>query len=240
VTTDAVTEHMAELGRRLRGPARLRRSILAETRDGLRDAAAAHEDGGLAPAAAASRAVRDFGAVGEIAPLYQDELTARQGRRTAVLLAVTYPGLALGWSLLAQGGGGWTRPPTPLVAVLARLQDAVSWGVGIAALVALALTFRRRPPRRLAAAIAALGAAGTVLCGGSAAVMVAGNGRPDPLSVVAYGISAAALVITVWSAARTLRTAVTSHPGPSATPPRSPRRGAPRWPARRREDLGPG
>ena len=172
MTADVVAEHVAELERRLRGPSRLRRSMVAETRDGLRDAAAAHEDGGLTPSEAAARAVRDFGAVREIAPLYQDELTARQGRRTALLLAVAYPGLSVGWSLLWQSGKGWSDPPGQLVSALARMQDVVSAGVGIAALVALVLTFRRAAPRGLATMIGAIGGVGIVLCGGAAGVMI--------------------------------------------------------------------
>lgn len=212
--TDPVADHVHALGRALRGPTRLRRSMLAETRDGLRDAAAAHEDGGLPTAEAAARAVRDFGPVREIAPLYQDELAARQGRRTAALLAVSYPGLMLGWSLLWKGGIGWSGPSIPLISELAVLQDVVSWVVGIAALAALLLTFRRRPQRTTALAIGAIGLAGTVLCGGAAAVMILGSGRADslvvitdPVAPIAYGVSAAVLVVTLWSVTRTLRSA---------------------------------
>jgi hypothetical protein len=208
--TDPVSTHLAALARTLRGPAGLRRSMIAETRDGLRDAVAAHEDGGLGPAEAAARAVRDFGAVAEIAPLYQEELTARQGRRTALLLAVAYPGLMLGWGLLWKGGIGWTGPAVPLVSALARMQDVASWAVGLAALAAAGLGFRRRPPRGLVAAVAGIGAAGTVVCGGAAVVMIVGSGLTDsavtdPVALIAYGISAAALVVTSCSVARTVR-----------------------------------
>ena len=205
---DPVADHVHALGRALRGPSRLRRSMLAETRDGLRDATAAHEEGGLPTAEAAARAVRDFGPVREIAPLYQDELAARQGRRTAVLLAVSYPGLMVGWSLLWEGGIGWSGPSIPLVSALAVLQDVVSWVVGIAALAALMATFRRRSPRRTAMAVGTIGVVGTALCGGAAAVMILGSGRAgSPALVTGYGVSAAVLVVTLWSVTRTLRAA---------------------------------
>lgn len=58
--TDLVDAHVDALGRELRGPARLRRDMLAEVRAGLRDAA---ERGDPA------EAIREFGSVAELAPL---------------------------------------------------------------------------------------------------------------------------------------------------------------------------
>lgn len=93
---DPVDRHLAELERTLRGPARVRRSMLREARDGLHDAVAAHRTDGLAPQEAAVRAVREFGSVREIAPLYQHELVARQSRWAALLLLVAFPGMTFG------------------------------------------------------------------------------------------------------------------------------------------------
>ncbi len=211
---DPIAAHVDALARALRGPSTLRRSIVDETCDGLRDAAAAHEQGGLPARDAAARAVRDFGAVEEIAPLYQDELAARQGRRTALLLVVAYPGLMLGWSLLWKGGIGWSGPAVPLISALAQVQGVASWCVGIAALVALVRSFCRDTARGPALAACAIGLAGTVVCGGAAAVMILGSGPADsavlvtdPVAPVAYGVSAAVLVITVRSVVRTVRAA---------------------------------
>jgi hypothetical protein len=117
-----------------------------------------------------------------------------------VLLAVAYPGLMVGWSLLWKGGIGWSGPSVPLISALAVLQDVVSWVVGVAALVTLLLTFRRGSTRWTAVAIGAIGMVGTVLCGGAAAAMILGSGRAGfPALIAAYGASAAVLVATLWS-----------------------------------------
>jgi hypothetical protein len=86
--------------------------------------------------------------------------------------------------------------------------------VGVAALVTLLLTFRRGSTRWTAMAIGAIGMVGTVLCGGAAAVVILGSGPAnsmvvvtDPVAPLAYGVSAAVLVTTLWSVARTLRAA---------------------------------
>ncbi|GAA3244461.1 hypothetical protein GCM10017691_50540 [Pseudonocardia petroleophila] len=205
---DPVDLHVAALARALRGPARLRRSMLAETRAGLRDAAAAHRD--------AAAAVAEFGSVAEIAPAYQAELTAAQGRRTALLLAVLFPALVLGWDLLWSSGVAWTGPAPAVVRLLAGVQDAASWGVTALAVVLLVLTLRRRADeRRLALAAGGLGALGAVLCGGTAVAMNLANLRrttemlaADPLAGLAVVLSALALVLVLVSTARALRLAV--------------------------------
>ncbi len=211
--TDLLDTHVSELARRLRGPGRVRRSMLTETRDGLSDAAAAYRDGGLPAEEAAARAVSDFGPAAELAPLYQEELTARQGRRTALVLAVVFPAVVLGWDLLWKGGIGWRSPSVPVLASLVHLQDAVSWSVGALGLAMLALSFHRRvPPRHLAVTAGVVGAAGAMLAGGAAALMIFGFGPgnsdlvvTDPVAPVAYGCSAAAVVVILWSVTRTAR-----------------------------------
>ncbi|MFC4944019.1 permease prefix domain 1-containing protein [Pseudonocardia sp. GCM10023141] len=218
--TDPVAQYVRTLSRALRGPARVRHSMLTEVRDGLEDAAAAYRDGGLPPHDAAVRAVRDFGTVPEIAPEYQVELTARQGRRTAFLLAVAFPGMMLAWDLLWSNGISWqavagAAPPPAIVSALARLQDATSIGVGALELLLFAATFHRAAPaRRIGLTVALTAIAGallTLVTSGSmhlvsaeaADVMLAAG----PVAPTAYVVSVGMLALVVWSASRTLRLA---------------------------------
>jgi hypothetical protein len=86
-----VDRYVAGLDRALRGPRRAKRSLLAEARDGLDDAAEAYERAGLKADDARRRAIADFGDVDEVAPSYQVELGAAQSRRT-------------GWAIVAVIG----------------------------------------------------------------------------------------------------------------------------------------
>lgn len=232
MSTDMVDTHVAELARTLRGPGRVRRSMLAETRDGLHDAAAAYRDAGLPAEDAAARAVSDFGTVAELAPLYQDELTARQGRRAALVLAIVFPAVVLGWDLLWKDGIGWRGPSIPTITWLAHLQEVVSWSIGALAAAVLALTFRRGiAPRHLAVAAGVIGTVGALLAGGAAVVMIFGFDRSnsevfliDPVAPVAYGCSAAALVVISWTV---IRTALTVVRGAQASATSSPTRTVP-------------
>ncbi|GAA1775487.1 permease prefix domain 1-containing protein [Luedemannella helvata] len=100
----AIDDYVAGLGRRLVGPARLKAELLAEARDGLTDAAEAHEAGGLDPAAARRRAIDEFGGYAAVAPAYQVELAAAQGRSTALILAAALVALRLVAPLVWSGG----------------------------------------------------------------------------------------------------------------------------------------
>jgi hypothetical protein len=211
--TDPVATHIAELSRELRGPARARRSMLTEVRAGLLDAADAYRESGLEPRAAASRAVGDFGNVREIAPLFQDELTARQGRWLALQLGLTFPGMVLAWDVLWSSGTGWRHPVSPLIAVLARGQDVISVAVGFALLALFVLSFRRSAsPRALTRTIAITGLVGASVAAGLAVVMNV-VAWPDhtttlaagPAAVPAFGTSALVLVLVIVAAVRALR-----------------------------------
>jgi hypothetical protein len=205
---DPVSAHVAELDRALRGPAAVKRSMIAEVRDGLADAVADHRDRGLDPEHAAAAAVRDFGSVRDVAPLLQEELTARQGRRTALLLLVSFPALLLTWDVLWQSGKGWTAPPTPTVSVLARAVDVLTVLIAAAALALLLATFRGRPLPRwvtgLTGIVAALGVAG---CGGmSVAMNVLNPHLPvDPPTVTVLTLTAVIALLVTRSAVRSLR-----------------------------------
>ncbi len=215
-TTDPVAAHVAELDRVLRGARKDRRSIVREVGEGLHDAAEAYRDAGMDPREAARRAVRDFGPIADVAPLYQDELAADQARRTALLLAAGLPALTMGWDLVWRVGVDWgpERPALALVKALASVQDTTSVAVAATALVLVALTFRRtRSPRWVAAAAAISALVAVVLCGGTAVGMSVANGA-DTLRVLgsqavgalAYLVSLTVLVLINRSALRTLRT----------------------------------
>jgi hypothetical protein len=168
---DPVAVHVAELDRLLRGPGAVKRSMIAEVRNGLHDAAEAYREGGLDPQQAADSAVQDFGPAREVAPLMQEELTARQGRRTALLVAVVFPVMLLGWDLLWQTGHGWTAPVPDATRVLSRVLDIGTVVIAAAALVLLLATFRRAVSRRLTVLAGLVAAGGVLWCNGIAVVM---------------------------------------------------------------------
>lgn len=212
---DPVAAHVTAIDRALVGPVKARRSMIMEVRHGLEDAATAHRDAGLDPTAAATAAVRDFGAVAEIVPLLQEELTARQARATALLLALVFPALLGGWDLLWRSGAGWVGRPPDAVIVLARVQDWATGAIGVAALALLLISLRRRTPPRRAAALAGVTAAGGALvCGGTGIVMNLANAdqaaamvATQPMTVVALVASGAAFGVVMRSAVRSLRLA---------------------------------
>jgi hypothetical protein len=216
IAADPVAAHVAELERMLRGPGAVKRSMIAEVHDGLHDAAEAYRAGGLDPQRAAATAVRDFGTAREVAPLMQEELTLRQGRRTAILVAVSFPAMLVGWDLLWMYGEGglWSAAPNT-VAGLARSVDVASGLAGAAALALLIGTFRRRVAPRWITVLAGLTAAtGAVFCGGAALVMNLVNRRhagdvlaTSPLTALAVVASAVAIALVIRSAVRSLRVA---------------------------------
>jgi hypothetical protein len=220
--TDPVTAHVAELERVLRGPGRVRRSMIREVRDGLHDAVAAYRDCGLDPERAARRAVRDFGPIREIAPQFQAELAARQGRWTAALLMVVFPGMMLGWELVWRGGEGEHVGPTPLLAlVLARVQDASATLVAAAAVALLAASFHRTaPPRVVTSLVGLVACVGAIVCGGTGVVMTIFN-APSAATAFAVNqdtvpaavVSGLLFTLVMWSAVRTIRVARAIGPG---------------------------
>jgi hypothetical protein len=215
--TDPVGAHVAELDRALHGPAAMKRSMIAEVRHGLADAVACHRDRGLDPQSAAAAAVREFGPVREVAPLLQEELTARQGRRTAQLLVVAFPALLLAWDALWMTGQAWQSPPSPTVASLARAVDVLTVLITAAALVLLLATFRDGPLPRwvtaLTGLVAALGVAG---CGGMSLAMnlLKPHAAEDlvtvsPATAVVVVATAVIAAVVTRSAIRSLRFART-------------------------------
>ncbi len=212
---DPVATHVAELDRVLRGPRAVKRSMLAEMRDGLTDAVADHRERGLDPERAATAAVREFGTVRELAPLLQDELTARQGRHTALLLVVAFPALLLAWDAVWAVGDGWVPPVTPTVTALARAVDLTTVLTAAAALVLLAVTFRGRPlPRWVTGLTGLVAALGILGCGGMSVVMnllkpvqVGDMAAAGPAATVVVAATAVTAGFVARSAVRSMRLA---------------------------------
>jgi hypothetical protein len=221
VTTavDPVRAHVAELDRMLHGPGAMKRSMIAEVRGGLEDAVAGYQEGGLDPHSAATAAVRDFGSVRDVAPLLQEELTARQGRRTAQLLVVVFPAMLIAWDVLWTTGNGWSAAPPAAVSVLSRAVDILTVLIAAAALILLLVTFQgRRLPQWVTGLIGLVAALGVVGCGGMSVVMnlLTPQQAADMLTtqpaVVAVGVmSAAASALVTRSAVRSLRFARASR-----------------------------
>jgi hypothetical protein len=202
-----VEGYVAELGRALVGPRRHKADLLAEVRHGLADAAEAYERGGLSAPAAQARAVADFGPVAELAPDFQRELAAAQGRRTAILIWLILAPQHLVWAASEHAS---VRDPAwmagPGYAMMSNLVEVCgAIALGVALLMLLALT-RFAALARFAgwfgAAVAALftgvGLALTVL------------GPVPPLSLTGLPWTVAFLVAPMawlsWSARRTLVT----------------------------------
>ncbi|WP_214317249.1 permease prefix domain 1-containing protein [Nonomuraea sediminis] len=148
-----IDDYMADLGRALSGPEGPKRDLVVEARDSLADAAEALEAEGLDRLEAERRAVADFGAVAEIAPGYQSELTACAGRRMGLLLFISVPLTVIMWSVVWRIFPGdpvaWAHKPG-WYSLVSRLIDVLQLATGLyggLALLALARGARwiRRP-----------------------------------------------------------------------------------------------
>jgi hypothetical protein len=215
LTADPVEAHVAALSRALHGPSRARHSMIREVREGLHDAVAAHRARGLDARGAAARTLEEFGPVGDVAPLLQEELTVRHCRLTALLVAVVFPGMLGAWDLLWSSGLAGVGAEAPaFVATLARAQDIVSALVAATAIALLLATFRRAArARRITMLVGFAGGAGALLCGGMSVLMCLANPQSaphalaSPATLAAYGCSAVVLVLLVTLAVRTVRVA---------------------------------
>lgn len=212
--TAAVDDYVGALAKTLRGPRRARRDLLAEARDGLRDAAEAYAEEGLSPEEAQARAVADFGPVAEVAPGFQEELTAIQVRHTALLIFLGTPVLALMWTYLWQvfpAGPGYTMRPV-WFDVVAKTVDVLQLLTGLAGGVALWRLRRTRRSRRVARLLGFLVWGQlplmAVLCSALTATANVLTAFPDyPPGMVATWLSLTFWGWKLWSAAHCLRSA---------------------------------
>nr|WP_277349612.1 permease prefix domain 1-containing protein [Planosporangium thailandense] len=121
------------------GPRRVKADLLGEARDGLVDAAEAYLDAGLPLSEAVARALADFGGHAQVAADYQAELAAAQGRRTAALVAIVMPAMAL-LSRLMWMNSPWVDsgpPPAAPYLLVAHSLDVLQVTAAIMALLTL-------------------------------------------------------------------------------------------------------
>ncbi len=144
--------YVTELERVLVGPPRVKRDMVVEARDSLLDAAEALQARGLSREEAERRAVAEFGTIEEVAPGYQEELTACAGRRLGWVLLLVGPLTWLLWwgiwRVFPGDAGGWTQPPE-WYAVVARVLDGTQLFTGaVGGVLLLALGRFGRTVRR--------------------------------------------------------------------------------------------
>lgn len=190
------------------------RTMLIELRDGLHDATAAYVEAGLPADEAERRAVSECGDVREIAEQFRTELAASQGKRAAMLLAVTMLAGIVAWDVV------WNfAPPGPVGPVVLTMSGVVDWAGlagGSSALVVialLALGARRGTSVRplLGGLVVATGLAVAVICGGSLAMNISEADRSmtviasSPAVIVVSTLSLISMVAQIWALWRTLR-----------------------------------
>jgi hypothetical protein len=166
---EAVEAYVARLGQALVGPRRTKAELLREVRDGLTDATEAYQRGGLSELEAQAKAVADFGPVAELAPEYQHELAAAQGRRTALLTGLILAPQHLVWAVVGHDASrdpAWhPGPGYVLLSSGVELLGGISLGLALVLLLGLTRYGRlARPTGLFALALAPLvGSLGVVL-----------------------------------------------------------------------------
>lgn len=213
-----VAEYLHELETLI--PARLhgRRNALSELADGLQDAAEHYCSRGMAPAAAAARAVRDCGPAPLIASEFAAMLATGHARRTAFVLLATGPGVGVLWLMTLVPG----QSPDALLlqypvlgmlvlaSVICALLTMLTTGPAIRWLPQMPLA-----PWRIAAAACAAAALGDLLLLLIAAQAALGA-APDVAwipALIACATSLLRLVLTQRVARRDLRTRELSSTG---------------------------
>lgn len=197
----AIDEYIDALGRRMSGPGRLRRDMLAEARDGLEDSTEEFVAAGLTRPEAEHAAVAEFGPVRVVAPQFQQELAVHQGRRTGLVLMVAFPCLFFAWDVLWNGVAAPPGGVPVLVYLLARLNDLVLLGlagVGAAAVLGLTRWGRRLVPSTAVVTwFGALTLAGLVFTAVACQTMIALNA--DQTSTVTAGPLGTAVNVVSWT-----------------------------------------
>lgn len=159
-----IDDYVTALDRRLRGPDPVKDDLLAEARDSLHDAAAAHRDRGLADDDAQRRAVAEFGPVAAIAREYQGLLGLAYGARTLRSVMLVIPLAYVMWELNRRFWiGAWNdfdAPPPDWYLAVARFNDTSAWLV--AGIAVLALLVGRRLARTTVSTLTLARLAGVV------------------------------------------------------------------------------
>jgi hypothetical protein len=120
--------YLSHVAARLQGPRRRRERILAELRDGLDEAVAAHRRDGLPADQAAQAALDGFGTPAQVAAAFAGELAVVYARHSLAWFLVTGPLVGVWWLLLLQPQP-WR---TGVVALLAAIPVLPLVGVAVA------------------------------------------------------------------------------------------------------------
>jgi hypothetical protein len=208
-----VDDYLDRLASRLPGHLRFDREMEAELRDDLLDAAAAAVPRSPGPAAAAARAIAEFGDATTVAEALRPELAARLARRVGIALLVSGPLVGPTWVvalLLVDPTPVWRW--LPLLAIPLVLVGAPAVLLTVAA--SSGRLARRVNPRTAVAsgtvAGLAAGAGDAVLVAATALLLFAPMASPSALVVLAVAASLARLGFVaratprLWGAARAL------------------------------------
>jgi hypothetical protein len=114
---ETVTRYLSELGVRLHGPARARRTVLEEIRAGIADSADAFATKGLSPESAVEAALREMGDPAVVASAFAGELGMSLARKTIWSLLITGPLVGIWWLLLLAPPPGGLVPGAMILAI---------------------------------------------------------------------------------------------------------------------------
>ncbi|MGJ9413195.1 permease prefix domain 1-containing protein [Aeromicrobium sp. CF4.19] len=212
---DVRREYLTRLDEALVGPCRTRHSLLREAGDHLDDATDALVEAGWTAAAAARRAVADFGPVDEVAPAFQTTLAVAASRRTAwmLLAALGYQPFLWDDGLELAAAAAQSVPQSGAAATLYSVLDPlIEIGgalVMVGAILALVATgvghrwFAVGPQVARATAVFALASAALVPLLSASLTVLGGGGSPTLWALVT-GLTVAPLGVVAGSARRTL------------------------------------
>ena len=197
---NVIDRFVAQLERTLSGPRRAKADMVDEIRDGLHDAADAHQCCGLDAVAAQRRALAEFGTVKQLAPALQAELAMTQARRTALLITVVLASQPLVWravdALLTDGAHAGQGGPG--YALVNTLTQCTGTGTIIACLLASGLVTGPGArhlgcPTGVARAVGALGYAACVVFAALGVALTLLGTAPSPWTLA--GLPTTALLL---------------------------------------------
>lgn len=213
-----IDAYVQALRNRLPGPRGARRDLMRELTDGLRDTASVYQMNGMSRQDAERRAVEESGEPEQLVPQYRDALAVIQGRRTAMLYAVTAPGSILAWATVWSAPGAretqehGTQPP--LAMLCWQLIDYAGLASGLVAVCTLGLLVlggRRGWPNRPLILLPALAGAFhvlvTLVCS-TLGNLVAGGGVVSdvaPVSPLLGALGGASILVGVWQGSSSWR-----------------------------------
>lgn len=204
--SDLRADYLAALDATLRGPRRLRRSLVHEVGDHLEDASSAYVDAGLDEGSAVRRAVEDFGTVDEVAPAFQTTLAVSSARRTSLLLLTVLSVQPFIWDNSGEAPpDGWAYAAMDTGV---ELLGMLMLGFALTAALACGIGNRWFVTGRVAARTTAWGTlgSGAVLALTGIAMTVLADGLDPQHWALLSGFILVPVAVTSTSARRTLAT----------------------------------